>query len=238
VKKLALLLIAIFAPSAGAVYKCVDEKGVTHIGDTPPAPCASVMMLELSPSGTLLRRIEPSPTPEQLKAKLDEAQRNKEASRASGDQKRKDEALLSTYGGEREFEMVLNRNIEPIKGRIASAQDRMKAVEKRSKEIEEEMEFYKAGKKGAADKPREAPPMLVAELQRLTTEKAALERSIAAHNAEIEQLRTKFDVDKKRWMALKSGTPPGTAETAPAPVPEKVPEKAPAKSAEKAPVKK
>ena len=58
-KKLILCMAALYAPLAGAAYKCVDEKGVTHIGDTPPAGCANVVMYETSPGGMTLRKIEP-----------------------------------------------------------------------------------------------------------------------------------------------------------------------------------
>lgn len=226
-RKLLLMMIALAAPAAGAAYKCTDEKGLTYFGDTPPAQCGNVPMLELSPSGMVLRRIEPTPTPEQVKSKATEAERNKAAQRAADDQKRKDEALLNTYSAEREFDVVRDRNIGPIQGRITSARDRIKAVETRQKELEEEMEFYRAGKraKGAGSGPAEPPPMLTAELQRISGERQTLERSIATHEKEIEELHTKFDTDKKRWVALKSGsispgTPPTTAtqkSAAPAP---------------------
>ncbi len=210
-----LFLSLLLATSAGAAYKCVDEKGLTHVGDTPPANCATVMMQELSRGGAVLRNIEPTPTAEQLKVRMDEAAGRKEAMKAAADQKRKDEALLNTFSGEREFDVVRDRNIEPLKGRIVSAQERIKAVEKRQKELEDEMEFYKAGKrtKAAGSKEREAPFILTSELSRITAEKATLEQSIVAHNREIEQLRAKFDSDKKRWVALKAG---GAVSVAPA----------------------
>jgi hypothetical protein len=203
-KKLCLLLAALFAPAAGATYKCTDEKGVTHIGDTPPAGCATVVMYEVSASGAVLRKIDPTPTPEQLKLRLEEQERKKEADRAAAEQKRKDMALLSSFSGEREFDVARDRNIEPIQGRIRSAKDRIQAVIKRQAEIEEEMEFYKAGKSKTA-KTREPPHALVMELERSRAEKIALEKSLLAHDKEIEELKAKFDADKKRWLALKSG---------------------------------
>ena len=78
-----LLIAAVFAPAAGAAFKCVDEKGLTQFGDTPPAACAHVMMYEVSPNGAVVRRIEPTPTPEQLKTRQEELERKKEADKAS-----------------------------------------------------------------------------------------------------------------------------------------------------------
>ncbi len=202
-KRIVLLLAALYVPAAGAAYKCVDEKGVTHIGDTEPAGCANVMMYEVSRSGAVIRSIEPTPTPEQLKVKLEEAERRKEAERVAGEQKRKDLALLSSFSNEREFDVARDRNIEPITGRINNSKDRIKAIDKRVAEVEDEMEFYKAGK-GKTAKTREAPATLVNELQRLRTEKETLEKANVASAREIEQLKAKFDADKKRWLALKA----------------------------------
>src|SRR5689334_3950381 len=65
-------VLALHASVAGAAFKCVDEKGITHFGDTPPAACANVLMLEVTPSGTVLRRIEPTPTAEKLRMMQEE----------------------------------------------------------------------------------------------------------------------------------------------------------------------
>lgn len=202
-KKYCLLLAALYASAAGAAYKCVDEKGVTHIGDTEPAACANVMMYEVSRSGMILRSIEPTPTPEQLKVKLEEAERKKEAEKAAAEQKRKDLALLSSYSNEREFDVARDRNIEPLTGRIYNSKDRIKVIDKRLKEIDDEMEFYKAGKSKTA-KTREAPMPLVHELERARKEREALEKGVAASEREIEALKVKFDTDKKRWLDLKA----------------------------------
>ena len=203
-KKLCLLLAALFAPSVGAAYKCVDEKGVTHIGDTPPVGCATVVMYEVTPTGIVLRKIDPTPTAEQLKVRLEEQERKKEADRVAGEQKRKDLALLSSFAAEREFDVARDRNVEPLQVRIRSAQDRIKAVDKRIQEVEEEMEFYKEGK-SKAGQGRRPPMVLTHEQSRLRAEKAVLEKSIVTHEKEIEELKAKFDTDKKRWLALKSG---------------------------------
>jgi hypothetical protein len=202
-KKFIMLLAALYVPAAGAAYKCVDEKGVTHIGDTPPAGCANVMMYEISRSGAVIRNIEPTPTPEQLKAKLEEEARRKEADKLAADQKRKDLALLSSYSNEREFDVARDRNVEPLNGRIYNSRDRIKVIDKRLKELDDESEFYKAGKSKAA-KSREVPAPVVAELQRLHAEKDILEKSIAGNEREIDALKAKFDADKKRWMDLKA----------------------------------
>ena len=214
-KRIVLLSLACFAPAAFATFKCVDEKGVTRIGDTPPPECANVVMYEISRSGQVLKKIDPTPTADQLKLRKEEADRKAAADKVAAEQKRKDMALLNTFSAEKEFDVVRDRQIEPIQGRIKQANERIGAIDKRRKAIDEEMEFYKAGKKKAAGaKPAEPPHMLVSENERLLHEKETLEKNIASGHKEIEALKVRFDVDKKRWLALKANEGKAPATTA------------------------
>jgi hypothetical protein len=209
IRLLCLGVPALMSLNAMAVFRCVDDKGVTRIGDTPPEQCYNVVMFEVSTSGTILRRIDPSLTPEQVKAKADDAERRKEADKVAYEQKRKDLALLATYSAEGEIDMTRDRNIEPLSGRIKSAQDRIVAIDKRVADLNEEMEFYKAGKsKGKSKEGKaapEAPPMLTGELQRLKHERDTLTKNVTGYEREIAAMKSKYDNDKKRWIALKSG---------------------------------
>lgn len=197
----ALALAAL--PAAHAAYKCKDEKGITHIGDTPPEKCANVVMYEVSRGGTVLRTIEPTLTPEQAKARDEAAQKAREQARMADEQRRKDLALLATYTSPKDIEITRDRNVEPIKGRMKTAQDRIAAVEKRQTELEEEMEFYKAGKSKAAGKTREAPAQLRTDLERTRNEKVQLTKNIADFEKEISQVRARYDADRDRWVELK-----------------------------------
>jgi hypothetical protein len=206
-KKLVFLLVALAALPVEAAFRCVDEKGVTHIGDTPPAGCANVPMFEISRSGSVLRKIDPTPSAEEVKVREADAVRRKEEAKVAAEQRRKDMALLNTYASEKEFDMTRDRNIEPVQGRIKSAQDRMVAVDKRAQELADEMEFYKAGKSKAAKKDaavREVPIQLTTEYERTQAEKAALAKGIVGNEKEIVDIRTKFEADKKRWVELKA----------------------------------
>jgi len=203
-RRVLLLLAVAFATSAGATFKCVDPKGVTRIGDTPPEECGNVVIYEISRSGVVIRKIDPTPTPEQVKALREERERKKEADRAAAEQKRKDEALLASFSAEKEFDVARDRNIEPLVARIKGNEERLKEVAKRIKDLGDEMEFYKAGKSGKSGKSREPPPVLVEVMARVRTEKATLEKANVGYQNEIEEIKAKFEVDKKRWLSLKS----------------------------------
>jgi hypothetical protein len=209
-KYLCLLAALAFAPAAFATYKCVDEKGVTRIGETPPDECANVVIYEISSSGMILKKIDPTPTAEQLRQRDMETERRKEAEKVAAEKRRKDMALLNSYASEREFDVARDRNIDPINGRIKITKERLATVDKRVKELEDEMEFYKAGKSRTTTSksskkpsaPDEAPPMLTHDLQRMKTDRTALEKSLSVYDKEIEALRVKYEVDKQRWVEL------------------------------------
>ncbi|HLX23846.1 MAG TPA: DUF4124 domain-containing protein [Usitatibacter sp.] len=211
-KKLLAMAAVMFIPAAGASYKCVDEKGVTRIGDTPPPECEHVPMYEMYSTGQVRRKIDPTPTPDQLKVRLEEQEKAKEAALAASEQKRKDTALLASYSNEKEFDVARDRNVEPIAGRLRNAQDRLVEVDKNIKSFEEEMEFYRSGKRKSA-KNNEPPPVLVANLDRAKSEKVTLEKSLVTYQKQIEETKAKYETDKKRWIALKTGTVERPAET-------------------------
>ena len=203
--KLALLVALALSTPATAAFRCVDEKGRTHIGDTPPPGCANVVMQEVTRGGTVIRTIQPSLTEEQWKAKLEAEEKARIAEKIAAEQKRKDMALLATYANEKEFDTSRDRNIDPIKARIQQSTERLKEIDKRVKVVKEEMEFYEAGKKKST-KEKDMPSGLQMELERLADEKKTIQKTIAASEKEIAELRVKYEVDKKRWLALKSGT--------------------------------
>ena len=205
-RTIAAIVALLFAPLAGAAYKCVDETGKTQIGDTPPAGCAKVVMYEVTPTGRVLRKIDPTPTPEQLKVIEEEQRRKREADKVDAERKRHDMALLATFTSEKEFDVARDRNIEPLTGRINAAQERIKEIDERVAKLNQDMEFYKSGGKGG--KEREVPKFMVSEQERLNKEKQALQAGIAANQKEIVVQRERFEVDKKRWVELRSGQVP------------------------------
>ena len=208
-RMMAAIVALLFAPAALAAFKCVDEQGRTHIGETPPEGCAHVLMYELSRSGSVIRRIDPTPTPEQAKAREEENRRRREVEKREAEQQRHDKALLATFASEKEFDVARDRNIEPLTGRIQSAHERIKEIDKRIAQIDENVEFYKSGKnkvKGGAE--GEVPQYLVAERERQVKERQGLVANIAANEKEIVAQRERFDRDRKRWLELRSGAIP------------------------------
>lgn len=201
--KILLIVAMLMASAAHAAFKCKDEKGLTHVGDTPPAGCANVVMYEITKSGTVIRKIDPTPTGDQIRLRQEEAARQKEEEKAAAEQRRKDMALLATYSSEKDVDTSRDINLKPIEVRVKSARDRVVEVEKREKDLDEEMQFYSAGKGRSSKKTRAPPLQLVADIERTRNEKAALARSIVNYEKEMQQVRERYDADRKRWVELK-----------------------------------
>jgi hypothetical protein len=198
-RTLVLLVIALHAPFAAAVYRCVDEKGRTLFGDTPPSGCGNVPIYEVTPSGNVIRRIDPTPTPQQLELRSEELARLKKEQAIAAEQKRKDMALLNTYDSAGEFDVARDRNIEPVNGRIVAAEERLKELDTREQQIGAQMKDW-AAKEGEDH----VPAWLAANLEQVRSERKMLTGAIGRYRKEVEDLRARYERDKKRWIALKA----------------------------------
>ena len=195
--------IATVTAALSQTYKCVDDKGVTQYGDTMPPQCATKPVTEMSGQGSVRKKYEAALTAEQIKAREEENVRKKEEEKLVAEQKRKDSALLATYGSEREIDITRDRSLGQIDARVGSANQRINEIDKRVEKLQNEMEFYKAGKskKGSA---REPPIQLVNDLERTNHERTALEVSIKKMEEEKARMREKFEKDKARLKELKA----------------------------------
>src|SRR5262245_31411166 len=105
--KLCLLTaLALAPPAPTAAFRSPDEKGRTHVGDTPPPGCANVVMYEVTKGGTVIRKIDPSLSEDQVKARQEAEEKARLEEKAAAEQKRKDTALLATFANEKEFDVA------------------------------------------------------------------------------------------------------------------------------------
>jgi Domain of unknown function (DUF4124) len=184
-------------------YKCVDEKGITYYGDTMPPQCATKPVTEMSGQGNVRKKYEAALTAEQIKTRDEENTRKKEEEKLVAEQKRRDSALLATYGSEREIDITRDRSLGQIDARVSSANQRIKEIDKQIEKLQNEMEFYKAGKskKGSAKEP---PIQLVNDLERTNNERTTIEASMKKMDEEKAKMRVKFEKEMARWKDLKA----------------------------------
>lgn len=189
---LCLLAIAsCLAIPASAAFKCTDEKGRTHFEDTFPDACANVVTYELSRSGSVIRKIEPTA------AKVDDpAARQKAAEDQKSDmeRKRRDRVLLDSYASEREIDATRDRNVDMLKGRLAAAKGLAQKAQEREKQIQQLVDS-KGGRVSAA---------VSEELAHVKTERAAADAGVTRLEKDLAATQARFAADKARWVELRA----------------------------------
>ena len=119
-----LMFAAMFFAGTGVaqarMIKFVDDKGVTHYGDTLPAQCMGHDSAELSKRGIVVKKSERAPTAEEVQAKELEAGQRKAQAQKETEQKRRDYALLASYTNVQEIDMVRARELQRVEAAIAN----------------------------------------------------------------------------------------------------------------------
>ena len=185
-----LALAACCAIPASAAFKCTDEKGRTHFEDTLPEACANVVTYEISRSGSVIRKIEPTA------AKVDDpASRQKAVAdeKAGIERKRHDSVLLDTYASEREIDAARDRNVDILKNRLSAARMNAQRAQQREKDVQRLVD----------GKGRSVPDAMAADLARAKTERATADATLARIEKDMEETQARFAADKARWVELR-----------------------------------
>ncbi len=189
------LAVGVQAAVAAGMYKWTDEKGAVHYSDQMPPDAVNKGTVVFDKQGRQVKKIEPAPTPEQLKAKELEDERQKAIVRQRDDQTRKDQALMQSYTSENEIELARSRAISSVANQIKSAEIYTGDLTRRQQELEKQ----KAAQGG---KPLSAA--LETELTSLNDEIARQGRLLAQKKDELLTVNARYDVDKRRWQEIKS----------------------------------
>jgi len=196
----ALIGAAIATPAAARTFCCTDAKGRKICGDSLPEQCEDRAYKEFG--GGKVRNVEAPLTPEQKAAREVAEARKKEEERVVAEAKRRDQALLNTYGNEKDIDLMRDRAIAEKEVAGKQAREKYEAALKRKKALERELEFY-------AKKP--VPANLKAQIQANETEIAAQTQAVEDKNKEIEAVRAKFEDDRKRYRELTGAKPAASA---------------------------
>ena len=183
------------AVGAAKIFKWVDEKGVTHYGETIPPEYKDQAATEMSKHGITVRKLDAAPTAnEARKAAEEKAIKDREEKQRAFEQRRRDMALMNTYTSAREIdehrERTLQLPVQTIKGlepRLKKAKERLVNLQSQAAALAQKGKSAEGLEQDIADEK--------AEIESL---KADMERS----QAQIEAIKVKFDADKKRFMEL------------------------------------
>lgn len=210
---ISIMMLVAFSQSAGAaMYKWVDEKGVTQYGDTLPPQYVNQGSAELNQRGQVVKKTTRAVTEEERKALEADTAKKIEENKKEMEQKRRDKALIDTYSSEKEIELGRDRNLQATQAQIDSTQVRIKSIQTRLDGLRKQADpLIKARKPVPAD--------LAAEIKATEDEIKRLQESITKRKQEIDAINIRCEEDKKRYRELKGYQPaaPNTATPAPAP---------------------
>jgi Domain of unknown function (DUF4124) len=184
-----------FVTAQAATYKWVDDQGVVHYTDKVPPESVAKGATVLDKQGRQVKKIEPSPTPDQLKAKQQAEDEQRVQARLQADQARKDKALIQSYTTEQEIDVAKSRALATIDSQIKSAQAY-------SVDLARRLEALKKRKASFGDKA--VPADVERDLNTIDVELARQQALIQQKTEEIGTVTARYDADKKRWHDIKA----------------------------------
>jgi hypothetical protein len=174
-------------------YKWTDEQGVVHYSDKAPVETPAKGATVLDKQGRPVKKIEPPLTPEQLKAKADEEERQRALAKAKDEQAKKDKALLQSYTSEDEIDIARSRAVSTIEAQIKSAQAFSADLTRRQQNIAKQ-------KAGYGNKP--IPVELERESSAVDNELSRQTILIRQKQEELVLASAKYDTIKQRWREI------------------------------------
>ncbi len=196
VASIALICLFASAPALSKSIKCVDSKGVAHYGDTIPPECANRPVIELDDNGLPMKENPASMTADERRAMEVEVQKAAGEAQKARDQKRRDSALLSTYASVAEIDMAKERNVKQLSVALESAESKLKIAKSR-------LDQYNV----QAGSTRPVPADLAQNIAAAKKEISDLEVERAQKQQDLEDMKAKFDADKKRYQELTQKQP-------------------------------
>ena len=177
----------------GTTYKWVDEKGIVHYADKMPVEAVNRSHVELDKQGLRVRKTDAALTPEQLRARAAEAERQKQAARDRVEADRRDAALVATYSREEDIDLARSRALGTLDSQIQSARIYVAQLQKRQKELTDKK--FSAGSKGVSH-------AVDRELESIDSELAKNNALIDGKMREGLAVAAKYDAEKQRYRQL------------------------------------
>lgn len=188
------LLLGLTGPAAAAnLYCCIDPAGKQVCADLLPPACYGRAYREVGQSGRTVRVVEAPLSAEQRAQRAADEARQKELEALQSEKRRQDQALLNTYGSEKDIEMMSSRAQDDVRKSIRAAQAKIVEYQARRQHFVDEAEFYKK---------KPLPPEVHKGLRDADAEIKSQEQIIEAKKHELDAIVAKYDEEKRRYQEL------------------------------------
>lgn len=193
----AVLLGACLSQAAAqAIYTCVDSKGRRLTADRPILDCLDREQRELNPSGTVKRKLPPSPTLEERAAEEERARQAQQERNRLAEEKKRTRALMARYPHQAAHDKERSAALAAVDAVIVTANRRLATLQAERPRLDTELEFYKKD-------PARVPAPLKRQLDENERQVAEQKRFIASQNGEKDRVNARFDEElavlKQLW---------------------------------------
>lgn len=190
-----LIALPIALPAKAATYKWVDDKGVVHYTDKLPAEISNKGGTMLDKQARPLKKIDPAPTPEQIRAREAEEEQRRLLAKVNEEIARRDRALVASYTTENELDLARNRALGTIDAQVDSSNAYTLQLVQRRQELEQ---------RRAALNGKQMPVALEREIEGTESELEKTSALLDSKKRERQAVVARYDADRLRWRELKA----------------------------------
>lgn len=181
-----------------AMYRCKDQSGQIHTGDSVPAPCIGRDTEVLNDRGMLLRTIEGERTrAERLAREAEEAQ----ARKARNEALQRDRMLIDTYLTVADIERLRDQRLALLVAQYKITEQNIANLKDRQQRLRGEVARFKP----YSDNPK-APPLpdhLAEEMVNTVNGMRVYQETLENNSREQAEIAASFASDIKRFKELK-----------------------------------
>ena len=206
-------VLALGATAQTRIFCCDDARGRKVCGDFLPTECQGRAYEERDNKGFVSKKVEAPLTAEQQARRNAEIAKKEEEKRKAGEERRRTLALLSTYSSEKDINSARDRALAELDKNMKQSQVRLEEANKKKLKLAGDKEFYKG---------KPLPEQVKAEIRDNEKEIGAQQAAVDAKVKEMEEVRTRFADERKRYLEL-TGKKSSDAAPAPAAAPAAVP---------------
>jgi hypothetical protein len=184
--------LAFSLPVAAKTYKWVDDKGVTHYGETIPPEYANKDRALLNKSGVVVEKQEVLTAEERRTKEASDAKVRDDAAQ-SRDQRRHDKSLVDSYNSVEEIELSRVRSLQQVDARINSIAAQLKMDNSHLQSVQKDAASRGAGK---------VPAGLQDEIKDAQARVRSTQQDLDKYKADKLIINTRYDTDKARYKEL------------------------------------
>lgn len=184
--------------SREAVFRCKDERGQTHFGDSMPPACQGLDTEVLNDRGMLVREIPGTRTLEERRAReaAEKKLRQEQEARAQ-----RDRMLIDTYLTIADIERLRDQRLDLLEAQFKVTQQNIQSLKERQTRINQQIARFKP----YSDNPNAPalPDHLAEEMVNTVNGLRVYQETLSNNQREQKRLRSSFDSDIRRFKELK-----------------------------------